>query len=553
MTAIDFITEYALRSSLLLLISLIFMIAARKLSLSPNFSHKLGMIAILFILLMPILQHPHLQWEILPQYASLSNQTPPSLITPAPHHSSSFTSLSENIPNPDHFSPPLITIPAYTIVLTIWLLGALSYLTYYAAGILLFARLTKKSKPAPTAFKKTFEQLLLQNHHSQKISLVLASGINTPFTGGFLRPAIVLPHNSIQWSPEQLRLVLLHELAHVSRHDILSLFLSKILLSIHWFNPIAWALCRKLDTLCEEACDQLVLHAGSCPVQYAEFLVRMARPDLPDRTFSLAISKTHTLETRIKNIMKTPEKNLPTRLYNTSITVLFSALALFVSTLAIAKQNSGKDQLAQLHEDKLESIIIPLIEFADTSLPDAINFIVHRSRELDTSEKNPADKGVNIISYQALSDVKLTLRLSNIPLGEALRVIADLADADLKKMPHAIALVPQNFHTSVVKEKESSAIQNKLKNIILPSVEFKGTPINDALAYLQQRSVDLDSQSPVNQKGINLVLKKSKDDKKITLNLRNISLGEVLLITAQTANYEMQIRPHSILLTKAKP
>ena len=47
--------------------------------------------------------------------------------------------------------------------------------------------------------------------------------------------------------------------------------------------------------------------------------------------------------------------------------------------------------------EKLRRIIIPRIDFEDTTVEEAIDFLRLRSAELDTLELDPARKGVNFV------------------------------------------------------------------------------------------------------------------------------------------------------------
>ncbi|HVC93840.1 MAG TPA: M56 family metallopeptidase, partial [Pirellulales bacterium] len=73
-------------------------------------------------------------------------------------------------------------------------------------------------------------------------------------------PRIVLPDSVLrEFSFEQLEMILLHELAHVRRHDMLireSIFVLRI---VHWFNPAAWWAFHRMEVEREIACDELVL------------------------------------------------------------------------------------------------------------------------------------------------------------------------------------------------------------------------------------------------------------------------------------------------------
>lgn len=97
-------------------------------------------------------------------------------------------------------------------------------------------------------------------------------------------------------------------------------------------------------------------------------------------------------------------------------------------------------------------------------------------------------------------------------------------------------------------------IVQKLEKMILPSVEFSETPLKDALNYLRMRSVelDLDTSNP-KQKGVNIILVGDKDAKekeeRISLRLKNTSLGDVLRYAADLADHDLRIQGNSIVIS----
>jgi general secretion pathway protein D len=129
-------------------------------------------------------------------------------------------------------------------------------------------------------------------------------------------------------------------------------------------------------------------------------------------------------------------------------------------------------------EEKLKTIILASVEFADTPLKDALIFLQERSVELDINETDPTKKGVNIIldagasmapsavvptdalpvaagasgfengggapaaGGGGLGDTRITLRLTNVPLAEALRYTTSLAQLKYKVEPFAVKVVP---------------------------------------------------------------------------------------------------------------
>src|SRR5690606_33672272 len=58
---------------------------------------------------------------------------------------------------------------------------------------------------------------------------------------------------------KQLSLVLLHELVHIQRRDILCNWLAYGITLLHWFNPLIWLASKRMKADMEMACDAKVL------------------------------------------------------------------------------------------------------------------------------------------------------------------------------------------------------------------------------------------------------------------------------------------------------
>ena len=98
-----------------------------------------------------------------------------------------------------------------------------------------------------------------------------------PMTFGLFRPSVFLPESAAQWPEERLRLVLLHELAHVRRGDSATHWLGRAAVTLHWWNPLAWTAWRAFLKERERAADDLVLEAGARASEYASQLLEVAR------------------------------------------------------------------------------------------------------------------------------------------------------------------------------------------------------------------------------------------------------------------------------------
>jgi len=85
-----------------------------------------------------------------------------------------------------------------------------------------------------------------------------------------------LPVSWRTWGAWKLEAVLLHERAHVQRHDSLISLLAGFNHCLFWFHPLAWWLERKLAFLAERACDEACVCKLENRVEYARLLVEMA-------------------------------------------------------------------------------------------------------------------------------------------------------------------------------------------------------------------------------------------------------------------------------------
>lgn len=116
-------------------------------------------------------------------------------------------------------------------------------------------------------------------------------------------------------------------------------------------------------------------------------------------------------------------------------------------------------------EAKLKSIILPSLEFQETPLEDALSFLQQRSVELDP-DPDVAAKGVNLVvdvgeNYEEIAETPITLRLSNVPLAEALRYTTALARLEYDTEPHAVVIVPHGTKEETKKKKPVKADKPK--------------------------------------------------------------------------------------------
>jgi beta-lactamase regulating signal transducer with metallopeptidase domain len=76
--------------------------------------------------------------------------------------------------------------------------------------------------------------------------LLRSADVKMPFAAGLLRSTIVLPAESDAWSAERRTAVLIHELGHIRRRDLIGHTLGRVACALYWFHPLVWTAARQL-------------------------------------------------------------------------------------------------------------------------------------------------------------------------------------------------------------------------------------------------------------------------------------------------------------------
>ncbi|MEN6625295.1 MAG: M56 family metallopeptidase [Candidatus Sumerlaeia bacterium] len=121
------------------------------------------------------------------------------------------------------------------------------------------------------------EALALRLGRTNPPDLLLSEHFTSPFLFGLLKPRIVLPASLPgELNNAQLEDVLLHELIHWRRRDLLSGWLQIIVQALFWFHPLVWLAGAQLRHERECACDEAALESGCSQARrYGESLLKV--------------------------------------------------------------------------------------------------------------------------------------------------------------------------------------------------------------------------------------------------------------------------------------
>jgi len=132
-----------------------------------------------------------------------------------------------------------------------------------------------------------------------------SADIRSPILVGLFRPVILVPEE-VPWDAARRERVIHHEAAHAARRDNLRLLLAQVVCAVHWFDPLAWILTRRLRLEIERAADEAVVHAGIDPATYAGDLVDLARAMRRTRAVAPALASLggHPLDRRVRALLE---------------------------------------------------------------------------------------------------------------------------------------------------------------------------------------------------------------------------------------------------------
>ncbi len=134
------------------------------------------------------------------------------------------------------------------------------------------------------------------------------------FTMGYFHPVIMIPENL---GKQQRDIVLLHEMYHIKRNDVLFKFLAAAAVCVHWFNPLIYLLPGLMNRNCELNCDERV--AGNLSrderILYGREIFRQAELAQEEKDILVRLSGDRSLKKpnltveRVKNIMREDRKS----------------------------------------------------------------------------------------------------------------------------------------------------------------------------------------------------------------------------------------------------
>jgi HEAT repeat protein/beta-lactamase regulating signal transducer with metallopeptidase domain len=205
-------------------------------------------------------------------------------------------------PDPSRHQPSKLVVG----LVALWLLGVVAGLVRTALCLRSVRRVQRSSVPADARVHRLLAEARCRLGLRRQVRVRWTDAIEVPVNWGAVRPVILLPAQAAEWTDERLRVVLLHELAHVRRRDYLGLLVTRLAQTFYWMNPLVWIAARHSEMELERACDDEVIRAGTASIDYASHLHAIAERLAGDDVVAgaLAMARPSTLRGRVAAILE---------------------------------------------------------------------------------------------------------------------------------------------------------------------------------------------------------------------------------------------------------
>lgn len=206
----------------------------------------------------------------------------------------------------------------------------------------------------------------------RRVRIVAAGYIDIPVTFGLIRPTILIPKAFLHtMDPQKIRLIIMHELCHIKRNDILKSYFWLMARTVHWFNPLIVLAFNTYKDDMELACDEMVIRNTSEDDKYVytQSLLDVIKLSGYNVKAPLAIAfcrNKSKLKERVMNMLKPQKKNRIAGLISLLLAVMMS-----ITCFTTACQPTPEKPIVQSKDNERVAQAIDDTETHTFSAPDS--------------------------------------------------------------------------------------------------------------------------------------------------------------------------------------
>jgi beta-lactamase regulating signal transducer with metallopeptidase domain len=162
------------------------------------------------------------------------------------------------------------------MIVLVWLSGAVVFWVRLAGGWLLATRLRSTVGPAPADWQSVLNRLKASVGVYRPIRLLVSVAVQFPTVIVWLRPVVLMPIGACTGLPaEHVEMLIIHELAHIRRHDYLVNMLQGIAEALLFYHPAVWWISGQIRHERELCCGDFVVRVTGDVLTYARALTEL--------------------------------------------------------------------------------------------------------------------------------------------------------------------------------------------------------------------------------------------------------------------------------------
>lgn len=192
-----------------------------------------------------------------------------------------------------------------------------------------------------------------------------------------------------------------------------------------------------------------------------------------------------------------------------------------------------------LQEEKMNRILMRNMLTVGMSLQEAANYLQTESQKLDQQESDPVKRGIKI-HVNSNSSVKMSLMLKDMSFIEAVRYITSISGTRYWVDAEGVHIVDAD-------RGNQNPTLERMKELIVPQVQFSGATLEEAFEFLQMRA-----RTPTTQgKGskIRFVLKNiTATPSSLTMDLKNVPLLNVVKYVTELSGTHYRIEGDDVII-----
>jgi GWxTD domain-containing protein len=228
-----------------------------------------------------------------------------------------------------------------------WITGVWLFCLLRLASWISVQRLRSRGVCCASEFwQNKIAQLSARMRVTRPVQLLESFLVDVPLVLGHLRPVILIPIGLFSGLPVgQIETILLHELAHIRRHDYMVNAMQRLIESLFFYHPATWWISGVIRNEREHSCDDVVVSMIGDPHEYALVLAALERNRISSRESGLAATGGHLMKRIHRLLHRSQSISALAPLLAVAILLATGAVSLAALRLDPSKQVSTATQV----------------------------------------------------------------------------------------------------------------------------------------------------------------------------------------------------------------